>query len=197
MSNVFESRIINSQCSGKCPGPSPEILYPLTKPEQPFRYLDLPPEIRNMILLLSLKVSKRIQQQPTHKKDTRGNKGLRFPTPLLATNHQTREEGLAILFSKNVLGIDLIPGDVSLPPWIKHTGHQLSYIRNVDLHLFPRKCSRFTVNETTIPLVAQSLRSCQNLEAVKITLFHNSGSYIHNSEYYRLSSVAHIHSIAG
>ncbi|KAG7005748.1 hypothetical protein G7Y79_00018g045550 [Physcia stellaris] len=148
-----------------------------------------------MILLLSLQASSRIQQQPTPRKATRGNDGLSFPTPLLATNHQTRDEGLAILFSKNVLGIDLIPGDVSLPPWIKHPSH-LSCLRNVDLHLFPRKCSRFTLNETTIPLVAQSLQSCQNLESVKLTLFHNSETYFHNAGYYKLDSVAHIHSIA-
>lgn len=157
---------------------------------QPFRYLDLPPEIRNMILLLTRKLNKRIQQQPTYRKDTPSNDGLRFSTPLLATNHQTQEEGLAILFSKNILGLDLIPGDVSLPPWIKHPNHQtLLLTRLVDLHIFPRKCSRLMVNETTIPLVAQTLRSCETLESVKITVFHNP-------KYYKSSFVADIHSIA-
>lgn len=100
----------------------------ITEDKRPFRLLDLPPEIRNIIVGLALTGSGAISLTTSDDPD-RGLGPYPAEPPLLCTCRQLRTEGLAVFYSCNALFSYLI--DVYMHWILQLTAEKRGWIREL------------------------------------------------------------------
>ena len=132
---------------------------------QPFRFFDLPTEIRSMILDLVLPQDCVYQPVSAYSGDE-----TTIDLPVLTASHQMYQEALPIFYGRNTFNLYIVPRVTSLISWTIQPAHQLAYLRKVHVyvHMYRGKLTPPTKN--MIDEVVQTLKKCSNLIMLAITI---------------------------
>ena len=133
---------------------------------QPFRFFDLPVEIRSMVLHFVL-AKGAIRALPFF----HGFQSEEIvDRQLLATSRTMQEEALPVLFGHNTINIPLRSGIAALPSWITQPSYQIYYMREVHIKIFNHgPASHYTL----LAQIADTLKHCKILERLKVIVFYS------------------------
>ena len=138
-------------------------------PAKPFRFFDLPFELRRIILSYQLKQRKPVLQIPPNFKGE--DKGfLPVDTRIFAVSKRVREEADTVFYAENIFRLNVCGyEDWELPLWITSPPVGARAMRSVDLCIQP--CyddSGFTALLRQLPQITRVLKQCRNLERLRI-----------------------------
>ena len=139
---------------------------------QPFRFFDLPAEIRSIILRLALEWEGKLHQLTAYTKDVRNLGEPLVDTQLLATSRQMQVEALPIFYGYNTFCVEINNEFGNIPPWITYPTQTTSHIRKVLLEIcicVPNEILRYTPQFLVAPVI-RALKLCPSLESLQITV---------------------------
>ena len=132
---------------------------------QPFRFFDLPTEIRSMILDLALPRDCAFQPVSAHNGDD-----STINISVLTASHQMYEEALPILYGHNTINLYIFPRVTSLMPWTIQPAHHLAHLRNVHVYVHMYRGKLTLPTKKMIEEVVQTLKKCSNLVMLRIII---------------------------
>ena len=132
---------------------------------EPFRFFDLPTEIRSMILEFALPSDRVYQPVSIYSGDQDT-----LDIPILTTSHQMHQEALPMFYGRNTFNIYIVPRVSTLITWTSQPAHQLAYIRNVHVyvHMYRGKLTGPIIH--MIEKAVETLNQCLSLVLLRITV---------------------------
>lgn len=158
---------------------------------QPFRFFDLPAEIRGMILGHVLEFERPLVQESPHSGDRKPLIDIKVlatirPKPLidirvLATNHRMHDEAVQIFYGRNIFTLYLYALALDgLPIWIAHPEHPIRHLRRVRIIVsdswirWYQKDPGYQRHQALTDEMTRVLALCQNIQLMEIVFTYLS-----------------------
>ena len=138
---------------------------------QPFRFFDLPAEIRYMILGYTLVFECPLQPSSAFSGGSRPLIDVR----LLATCHQMYKEALQIFYGRNTFQLSLYSvGYDGLPTWVAHPEQFTRHLRRFRIMLRETWTQWYPQHQEEVDEIVKTLALCQRLEVVEVVFLFSS-----------------------